>query len=139
MYPGSWVQISQPTARMMKLFTYRVWQTGIAMRSDDLIQLLRTCLTHSKQWLTYSCYYSHPISPQRRPGLGDFGKLFISRLCICFFRERWMYTRGGRRALNHSQGRSKAPETGSGAGGWVGFSLRPIRVLSRPSPRAQPS
>lgn len=33
----------------------------------------------------------------------------------------------------------EAPETGSGAGGWVGFSLRPIRVLSRPSPRAQPS
>lgn len=43
MYSGSWVQISQLTGWVMKLFTYNVQQIGTAVRSDGLIKVLGTC------------------------------------------------------------------------------------------------
>lgn len=78
-----------------------------------------------------------PSLPQRRPGLGGFGKLFISGLIIYPLRKRWLCARSGLRTSLKAE--SKTPETGSGFGDWAGFSLHPIRVLSRPSTRTQPS
>lgn len=36
-----------------------------------------------------------PSLPQRRPGLGGFGKLFISGLILYPLRKRWLCASGG--------------------------------------------
>lgn len=64
------------------------------MRSEDLISVVRTCLTHSKHGIALTRII--PPFLQRCPGGSVVsGKLFIYQLMLYLLRKRWLCTRRG--------------------------------------------